>query len=130
MTEKAQTLGQLELEVLKIFWNKQGGTVPQIAEVLAEQKSYARTTILTVIQRLHKKGFLERKKEDGVFHYYPTQKKTVVLGNLTKQFVQNIFEGSPAGLVQHLTDGDVSAEELTRIREIIDEAIAAEKGNK
>ena len=25
MTEKAQTLGQLELEVLKIFWNRQGG---------------------------------------------------------------------------------------------------------
>ena len=87
-----KTLGQLELEVLKIVWDKQGCTFPEAAEVLAKQKGYARTTILTVIQRLHKKGFLSRKKEGGVFHYYPTEKRTTVLGNLAKQFVENIFE--------------------------------------
>ena len=35
MTEKTQTLGQLELEVLKIIWNKQSCTVPEAAEVLS-----------------------------------------------------------------------------------------------
>jgi predicted transcriptional regulator len=130
MAKKAQTLGQLELEVLKIVWDKQGCSVLEVAEVLAKQKGYARTTILTVIQRLHKKGFLSRKKEGGVFHYYSTQKKTTVLGNLAKQFVQNIFEGSPASLIQHLTDSDVGAEELTQIRKIIDDAIAAEGEDK
>ena len=130
MAKKAQTLGQLELEVLKIVWDKQGCTVPEAAEVLAKQKGYARTTILTVIQRLHKKSFLHRKKEGGVFHYYPTQKKTAVLGNLAKQFVQNIFEGSPASLIQHLAEADVSAEELTRIRTIIDDALASEGEKK
>ena len=126
MTEKTQTLGQLELEVLKIVWDKQECTVLEAAELLAKEKGYARTTILTVVQRLHKKKFLDRKKEGGVFHYYPTQKKTAVLGNLAKQFVQNIFEGSPVSLVQHLTEGDVSAEELAHIREIIDNALASE----
>jgi predicted transcriptional regulator len=127
---KSKTLGQLELEVLKIVWDKQGCTVPEVAEVLAKQKGYARTTTLTVIQRLHKKGFLKRNKEDGVFHYYPTEKKTTVLGNLAKQFVKNIFEGSSADLVQHLTSGDVPPEELVRIRKIIDDALAAEGEHK
>ncbi len=130
MAKKAQTLGQLELEVLKVVWDKQGGTVLQVAEVLAKQHGYARTTILTVIQRLHKKDFLERRKVGGVFHYYPTQKKTTVLGNLAKQFVQNIFEGSPASLIQHLADSDVSADELTQIRKIIDDALKAEGEQK
>ena len=123
---ESKTLGQLELEVLKIVWDKQGCTVPEAAEVLAKQKGYARTTILTVIQRLYKKGFLSRKKEEGVFHYYPTEKKTTVLGNLAKQFVENIFEGSSASLIQHLTSGDVSSEELMRIRQIIDQALTEE----
>ncbi len=123
---ESKTLGQLELEVLKIVWDKQGCTVPEAAEVLVKQKGYARTTILTVIQRLHKKGFLTRKKEGGVFHYYPTEKKTTVLGNLAKQFVENIFEGSSASLVQHLTSGDVASEELIRIRQIIDQAFTEE----
>jgi predicted transcriptional regulator len=130
MAKKAQTLGQLELEVMKIVWDKQGSTVLEVAEILAKQNGYARTTILTVIQRLHKKDFLKRKKAGGVFHYYPTQKKTAVLGNLAKQFVQNIFEGSPASLIQHLADSDVGADELTQIRKIIDDALKAEGEQK
>jgi predicted transcriptional regulator len=126
MKAKTQTLGQLELEVLRIVWDKQGCTVLEAAEVLAKQNGYARTTILTVMQRLHKKGFLSRKKEEGVFHYYSTEKKTTVMGKLARQFVENIFEGSSASLVQHLTSGDLSAEELERIRKVIDDALAGE----
>lgn len=125
-----KTLGQLELEVLKIVWNKHGCTVLEAAEALAKQKGYARTTILTVMQRLHKKDFLNRKKENGIFHYYPTEKKTTVLGKLARQFVENIFEGSSANLVQHLTDGSVPPEELVRIRQIIDDALIAEGEKK
>ena len=128
MSEKSQSLGQLELEVLKIVWDKQGCSVPEAAEDLGRHKGYARTTILTVFQRLYKKGFLERRKQAGVFCYYPTQQKNAVLGNLAHQFVQNIFEGSASGLVQHLTDSNVSAEELARMRQIIDDAMAAEGG--
>ncbi len=130
MTDKPQTLGQLELEVLKIIWDKQGATVLEVAEVLATQNGLARTTVLTVIKRLHNKGFLERKKEGGVYHYFPTQKKTTVLGNLAKQFIQNIFEGSPANLIQHLAQSDMPDEELTQIRKIIDESLADEGEDK
>jgi len=126
MEPKDLKLGQLELEVLKIVWDKKQCTVPEVAEVLAKQKGYARTTILTVMQRLHKKGLLRRKKEDGIFHYYPTEKKDTVLGGLARKFVDTIFEGSSASLVQHLADGSVSTEELERIRTIIDQALAAE----
>lgn len=123
---ESKTLGQLELEVLKIIWNSPGFAVHETAEVLAKQKGYARTTILTVIQRLHKKGFLSRKKEDGIFRYYPTEQKSTVLGGLARKFVDSIFEGSSANLVQHLADGSVSAEELEHIRKIVDDALAAE----
>ncbi len=128
MSEKNQSLGQLELEVLKIVWEKQGCSVPEAAEILSGQKGYARTTILTIFQRLHKKGFLNRRKKAGIFCYYPTQQKNDVLGNLAQQFVRNIFEGSPSGLVQHLTKSNVSADELARMRQIIDDALAAEGG--
>ena len=94
--------------------------------MLAKEKGYARTTILTVMHRLHKKGFLQRKKAGGVFRYHPTQKKTTVLGNLARQFVQNTFEGSPSSLIQHITDADVSTDELKQIRRIINAALKAE----
>ena len=127
---ETRSLGQLELEVMKIVWDRQSCTVPQAAEVLAEQKGYARTTILTVMQRLHKKGFLKREKVDGVFRYYPTRPRQAVMGSLAKQFVNSIFGGSSLELVQHLAKGDVSADELAAIRKIIDEAITKEGEGK
>lgn len=123
-----RTLGQLELDVLKIVWDRQVCTVPEVAEELGRQRGYARTTILTVMQRLHKKGFLDRRKEGGVFRYFPTEKKDDVLGGLLRQFVDSIFEGSSASLVQHLAGGGAAPEELEQIRRIIDDALASEGG--
>ncbi|MCP4453648.1 MAG: BlaI/MecI/CopY family transcriptional regulator [Planctomycetes bacterium] len=130
MANHEKTLGKLELEVLKIIWDQQGRTVPAVADFLEEQNGYARTTTLTVIQRLHKKGFLRREKTKGIYHYYPTEAKQTVLGNLASQFVKNMFDGSSANLVQHLTHGEVPADELAQIRDIINEALESEEGSK
>ncbi|MBN2686415.1 MAG: BlaI/MecI/CopY family transcriptional regulator [Pontiellaceae bacterium] len=123
------SLGQLELDVLKIIWDKQECTVPEAAEILSEKRDYAKTTILTVIQRLYKKGFLTRVKRGGIFHYLPTQKKEVVLGNLAQQFIKSTFDGSLPGLVQNLTQTNLSAKELAELRSIIDQAIQEEESN-
>ena len=103
MTKKQETLGELELEVMKILWDRGRSSVLQVAENLSKQKGYARTTILTIMQRLHKKGFLKRRKEDGVYRYEPTQKRQQVMGRLLSQFIDRVFDGSSTSLVQQLT---------------------------
>jgi predicted transcriptional regulator len=125
MDEK-QSLGQLELEVLKAVWNQPGSTVNEITDALLQQKEYARTTILTVVQRLHKKGFLTRNKKQGAFRYYPTESKEEVMGSLTRRFIQSTFEGSASNLIQHLTTTSLSADELAEMRNIIDQAMKNE----
>ncbi len=127
---KTSSLGQLELDVLKIIWDKQECTVPEVTEILVEKRGYARTTILTVVQRLHKKGFLQRVKCGGIYHYSPTREKDSVLGSLALQFVKNTFDGSLSGLVQHLASSNASSDELLEMRRIINEAIADEGKNK
>ena len=122
MTKKQENLGELELEVMKILWDRGRSSVLQVAEHLSKQKGYARTTILTIIQRLHKKGFLKRKKEDGVYRYEPTQKRQQVMGRLLNQFIDRVFDGSSTSLVQQLTGAKMSDEELDQIKAIIDKA--------
>jgi predicted transcriptional regulator len=127
MAKKQETLGELELEVMKILWDRGRSSVLQVAENLSRQKGYARTTILTIMQRLHKKGFLKRKKEDGVYRYEPTQKRQQVMGRLLSQFIDRVFDGSSTSLVQQLTGARMSDEELKQIRSIIDKAHQAEE---
>lgn len=121
--DKSPSLGQLELEVLKITWNEPGSSVNEITDRLLEHKDYARTTVLTVIQRLHKKGFLTRSKEQGSFRYYPTESKEEVMGSLTQRFIQSTFEGSASNLIQHLTSTSLTTDELAEMRAIIDQAM-------
>lgn len=122
MAKTQENLGELELEVMKILWDRGRSSVLQVAENLSKQKGYARTTILTIMQRLHKKGFLKRKKEDGVYRYEPTQKRQQVMGHLLNQFIDRVFDGSSASLVQQLTGAKISDEELNQIKTILDKA--------
>ena len=113
-----QRLGALELEVLKIIWECPACTVAEVAERLPHRQ-YARTTVLTVIQRLHAKGLLRRRKEAGIFRYSATQQRQQVLSRLITKFVENVLDGSPAPFVAYLTE----ARNLTPEQKAILEAI-------
>ena len=65
MPKRRLSLGELELEVLKVIWERQPCTVQQVAEIVGGKRGSAPTTVLTVMQRLHKKGFLSRRKCRG-----------------------------------------------------------------
>ncbi len=122
MAENLQTLGELELTVLKTIWQNDGCTVQQAVEMVCQTRKCARTTILTVIQRLHAKKFLTRKKTAGIYRYYATEKPQTVLGGLVKQFVDKVLDGSPTALVSYLASSDVSPQELAKMQQVLEQA--------
>ncbi|MFC1760508.1 BlaI/MecI/CopY family transcriptional regulator [Planctomycetota bacterium] len=122
MAKKYQNLGELELEVLKVLWDRGKGSVMQVAETLAKNKGYARTTILIVMQRLLKKGYLKRKKVDGVFQYTPAKKRKQIMGALLTDFIHKVFDGSSTNLVQHLASTDIDDKEFQEIQSIFKQA--------
>jgi len=121
MAKKQQSLGRLELEVLKIVWDKQKCTVGEVAGTLAKSRPCARTTVLTVMQRLHAKGFLKRRKVGGILQYSPTKGRSLVMSNLISQFVDKFLDGSPAPFVAYLAQSkaltDEQAEQLHELTE-------------
>lgn len=64
-----KTLGSLELEVMKIVWRKRKCTVRNVVEDLRKGRLLAYTTIMTVMDNLHKKGFVKRIKVKKTYHY-------------------------------------------------------------
>ncbi len=103
MAKKRSHLGELELTVLKTIWEHQPCTVQQVAGVLARQRRRARTTVLTVMQRLHAKGFLSRRKVGRVFKYSSTEERSKVMSRLIGQFLDKVLDGSAAPFVTYLT---------------------------
>jgi predicted transcriptional regulator len=119
---KPHGLGELELHVLKAIWASPGRTVQELTEMLATERTCARTTVLTVVQRLHTKGFLERRKVQGVFRYWPTEDRGKVTSRLIGEFVSKVLDGSAAPFVAYLANTkDLTEEQANQLRAIVEE---------
>ena len=119
MARPEPTLGELELEVLKLVWQEQPCTVPHVADIMARRRGYARTTVLTVIQRLHAKGFLKRRKTAGGFHYSTTSEHSKIMSGLIGRFVEKVLDGSTAPFIAYLTESEgLSAQQVKTLKQI------------
>ncbi len=69
----APELGPLEREVMALVWrNHESNSETSVRDVhLAFGERLAYTTLMTTLDRLHKKGLLERRKDGRAFLYYP-----------------------------------------------------------
>ena len=129
MARSERRLGALELEVLKIIWERPACTVAEVAERLS-RRQYARTTVLTVIQRLHAKGLLKRRKEAGIFRYSATQQRDQVLSRLITRFVENVLDGSAAPFVAYLTEARNITPEQRAVLEAIVRDLQKKEGKR
>ncbi len=62
-------LGQLEATVMEVLWDAE---VPLPVRGVLEQltgRTLAYTTVMTVLDNLHRKGYVERVKQGRAYHY-------------------------------------------------------------
>lgn len=64
-------LGVLELSVMEEVWRAGNATAREVCDRLTGAKERAYTTIMTTMERLHKKGVLVRAKEGNAWRYEP-----------------------------------------------------------
>ncbi len=62
-------MGKLERETMDEVWRQKEVNVRAVEVALGERIAY--TTIMTTLDRLYKKGFLDRRKEGRAFFYTP-----------------------------------------------------------
>jgi predicted transcriptional regulator len=121
--EELPALSEAQLEIMHVVWAGGEVTVTDVWNALAPRRPVARNTVLTLMDRLEKKGWLKRRA-DGQTHYYSAAApRAATLGRVVERLVDAAFAGSAEGLVLALLEGrGVSAEEARRIRQLIDDA--------
>src|SRR5689334_7905295 len=63
-------VGRLEATVMEILWAAGSSSVHEVAARLERPLAY--TTVMTTLDRLYKKGLLERRKVERAFVYAPS----------------------------------------------------------
>ena len=62
-------LGHLESQVMEILWGRGESSVHEMVQALERPLAY--TTVMTTLDRLYKKGLLDRRKAERAFFYAP-----------------------------------------------------------
>ena len=113
-------IGRAEMEILRYITDHYPVTVRQVADHVSQTKGQVRTTVLNVMERLRQKGYLARKKTDGIFHYSPRLPREELLRSLVGDFVARTLGGSLSPFVAYLThEAKLSEEELAELRALV-----------
>lgn len=116
-------LGELELAIMEILWERSPATVRQVREELAEERELAYTTVMTVMSRLADKGLLSRQKEGRAYVYWPDQSRAELEASLAGQVVRALLEDfGEVAVSQFIHELEqVDRESLAQLGELADE---------
>ena len=120
----------LEMMCLNALWEVGEGNVEDVRRVVSQNRPLAYTTVLTLLDRLARRGAVSRRKEGRGFRYQPTVERDKLRRMALRQFLEYHFDGSEAKLKVFLEEpvrDQPAIEELVPGPELIEapEAMAA-----
>jgi len=117
--KKPSQLGPLEVLLLRFLWQHGGATVREVVE--SGQISGAYTTLMTTLDRLHKKGLLDRQPEGRAFRYSARQTEEEYTGDMVRGAIRQLLGSATSSaplsfLVEAVSEHDLSLlDELERM---------------
>ena len=111
----AAVFGALELRVLEALWRRGDATVRDVCE---DFPASAYTTLMTTMERLHKKGVLERVKSGRAFVYRATSTRQELESGLISSAIQPLLAGDSASPVLSCFVDEVSRQDERLLDEL------------
>ncbi len=115
-------LGELQLAILKVLWDRGPAGVDDVRRGLGRRKRPAYTTVATVLRRMEDDGLVTHDGDGRRYIYEATVEPERVAGSMARDVLDRVFEGSLADMVSHLLSSrEVDADELDRLQRLIAE---------
>lgn len=120
---KKERVSPAELEALRYVIEHAPVSAREVADALGEAKGIARTTSHTLLDRLRKKGHLERTVVHGVHLYRPAEEGQQIMKDIVADFVQNTLGGSLSPFAAFLSEGsDLTEKESEELRRLLEKS--------
>ncbi len=122
MTQRSfDSLGELQTAVMNAVWELGEATVGQVRDLLAADRELAYTTVLSVLQKLEKAGWLKHRSDGRSYVYLPRRSRGDAGRSALRHFTERMFGGDPLVLFEHLLDDErLTADELAELRKMLE----------
>ncbi len=125
MTALDAAFGPLELRVLHALWRHVGPAT--VRDLHGDFPAIAYTTLMTTLDRLHRKGILDRRKEGRAFAYWPRSSREALQSELAHATLADLMQSDERALrpIMSMFVDAVSAKDAALLDEL--ETLVREK---
>ncbi|RVW07612.1 BlaI/MecI/CopY family transcriptional regulator [Prescottella agglutinans] len=96
-------LGELETAVMDVLWNADEPVrVRDVMDRLQPPRSLAYTTVMTVLDNLHTKGMVSRRRVGRAYRYLATRSREETAADLVRQVLRS--SGDPERVMLHFAN--------------------------
>lgn len=116
-------LTELQIDILRVLWERGEASVGDVWEALQPQRGLAQTTVATLLTRLERRGVVSRRAEQRTYVYRAQVSERDVRQSMVGGLTERMFDGDVTALVNHLlTSHEMAPGDLARLRAMIDAA--------
>src|SRR5262245_8167882 len=120
-----------ELEILRVLWGRGPSSLSEICEALRQSREVATTTVATMLRLMLDKDLVRRKPATRGHQWSAAVTQNATASSMVGKLVDGVFDGSAGRLAVHLVEaGQLSSDELTELRKLIDSNRSSRKGAK
>ena len=128
---KSVTLTEAELRLMDVLWEQGPSSVQQVMDALPRKSQLAYNSVLTTIRILEKKGYVRHIKDGRAHIYRPLVEREEASRSEIRHLAHRFFKNSHEMLVLNiLEERGVDAEELNRLRQLLEQAQPEETENE
>jgi predicted transcriptional regulator len=121
--KKSITLTEAELRLMKILWQRGESVVSDLVAAMPDGETLAYNSVLTTVRILEQKGYVDHRQEGRAFVYRPCVAEHEAGRSEVRHVLSRFFGNSRERLLLSLLgDEEISAEELRRLKEAIQNA--------
>ncbi len=119
---KIHRLGDLQLAIMKVLWDRHEATVAEVHVSLGPERALAYTTVATMLRKMEARGLVVHRIHGRSFVYRAAVREEAVSRGMADHLLERLFEGSLSDMVRHLlSTREVSRRELSELEKLIAE---------
>jgi BlaI family penicillinase repressor len=115
-------LSKAEYDILRILWKEGRLTVREVHDQVYDVHKWAYTTTKTMMDRMIKKGLLEREKYHGIYLYKPLISRPAGLARMVRFFADRVLETDIGSVVSIFAKSHtLSEDEIEELERLLEE---------
>lgn len=120
MANEEPSLSELQIELMRVLWARREASTAEVAEVLADSRGLAHTTVATLLSRLEKRGVVTSRREGRQLVYRALIGEGEVRRSMVSGLLESLFGGDASALLAHLVkEQEIVPGDLDKVRRML-----------